>query len=273
MQNDYIKGIHEIFNINYSEEFASIYQDLIGLPWSKIFVIIGMTYGISYILSHLILYRFCKKYHSIGVPSYYTKRLVKSVGLIKSFIIIAVFHHYFISPRIGYQYHLEINLLVVLSITIFCFNFWSFITEYLIIVYFKKQRKKSLAILFFFKIGKWVIFFMGLIFVSAILNLNIWSIITACTACIVALVYAGNNAIENYFGALAIAFDDSFSIGDTIQISIDSSEITYTGVVEEINFRTIKIRREDDGVVTIPNGNIARLPLVNLSQINKDGIG
>ena len=51
-----------------------------------------------------------------------------------------------------------------------------------------------------------------------------------------------------------------FRIGDTIEVS------GYTGVVEEISFRTTQLRTPDGREVIIPNGDFMTKPVVNLSR-------
>ena len=67
----------------------------------------------------------------------------------------------------------------------------------------------------------------------------------------VALAFAAQKTLENLFGTAAIAGDRPFEVGDFIAIGQD------TGTVEEIGFRSTRLRTVARTRVTVPNGVIA----------------
>ena len=66
--------------------------------------------------------------------------------------------------------------------------------------------------------------------------------------------------LRNFFAGVWVLVERPFRIGDTIEVS------GYTGVVEEISFRTTQLRTPDGREVIIPNGDFMTKPVVNLSR-------
>ncbi|HPC83615.1 MAG TPA: mechanosensitive ion channel family protein [Thermoanaerobaculaceae bacterium] len=64
----------------------------------------------------------------------------------------------------------------------------------------------------------------------------------------VAIAFAAQKTIENMFGAASIAADRPFQVGDFVTIGSD------TGTVEDIGFRSTRLRTLARTLVTIPNG-------------------
>ncbi|MTI71148.1 MAG: mechanosensitive ion channel family protein [Firmicutes bacterium] len=75
-----------------------------------------------------------------------------------------------------------------------------------------------------------------------------------------AIAMAAKDTLANIFGGITIIMDKPFDIGDWIK-----SEETE-GVVEDINFRSTKVRTFDKALVTIPNAKLADSPIINYSR-------
>ncbi|MCP4747871.1 MAG: mechanosensitive ion channel family protein [Desulfobacteraceae bacterium] len=76
----------------------------------------------------------------------------------------------------------------------------------------------------------------------------------------IAIALAAKDSIANFFGTLTIMFDKPFQIGD--RIIIDS----YDGVVQDIGFRSTRIRLLTGHLVTIPNEKIVNQGLENIGK-------
>jgi len=70
----------------------------------------------------------------------------------------------------------------------------------------------------------------------------------------------GKPVVLNFFAGLWVLVERPFRIGDTIDVS------GYTGVVEEISFRTTQLRTPDGRQVIVPNGDFMTKPIVNLTR-------
>ncbi len=78
-----------------------------------------------------------------------------------------------------------------------------------------------------------------------------------------AFALAAQNTISNFFGGVVIITEKPFTIGDWI------SSPSVEGVVEDITFRSTKIRTFAHSLVTVPNSTLANEPIQNWSQMGK----
>jgi MscS family membrane protein len=76
-----------------------------------------------------------------------------------------------------------------------------------------------------------------------------------------ALAFASKDALANIFGSLMIIFDRPFKLGDHVLAG------TMEGVVEEVGFRSTKIRTPARTLISVPNSIIANMPLDNVSRM------
>ncbi|SDW40343.1 MscS family membrane protein [Albimonas donghaensis] len=79
----------------------------------------------------------------------------------------------------------------------------------------------------------------------------------------VALALAAQSTVENLFGGVSIFVDRPFRIGDFIQYG------AATGTVEAIGPRSSRLRGLDGTLTTVPNGDLAKMHIVNYSVRNK----
>ena len=79
----------------------------------------------------------------------------------------------------------------------------------------------------------------------------------------VAIAFAAKDALAHLLGGFVIITEKPFVIGDWIMTpSVD-------GTVEEITFRSTKIRTSAQAIVTLPNATIANEPITNWSKMGK----
>lgn len=78
-----------------------------------------------------------------------------------------------------------------------------------------------------------------------------------------AFALAAKDMLANLFGGLVILLDHPFSIGDWIKTG------SVEGTVEDLNFRSVKIRTTEQAIVTVPNSLVASAPVENYSRMGK----
>lgn len=76
-----------------------------------------------------------------------------------------------------------------------------------------------------------------------------------------AVAFGAQNLISNLFGGFTIFIDRIFAEGDWIKAA------DVEGVVEQIGFRTTKVRRFDLALVTLPNSNLSDAAVTNFSKM------
>jgi MscS family membrane protein len=78
-----------------------------------------------------------------------------------------------------------------------------------------------------------------------------------------AVALAAKDALGNIFGGIVIIMDKPFSIGERI------TSPSVDGVVEDISFRSTKVRTLTNAVVTVPNSTLANEPVTNWTKMEK----
>ena len=98
---------------------------------------------------------------------------------------------------------------------------------------------------------KTFIVIVGGLFILENLNVPILPLLTGLSIGGLAFALAAQDTIKNFFGSLMIFIDKPFQIGDWIT----SGEID--GSVEEVGFRSTRVRTFRNSVVYVPNGQLA----------------
>ncbi|MBK6291541.1 MAG: mechanosensitive ion channel family protein [Ignavibacteria bacterium] len=105
---------------------------------------------------------------------------------------------------------------------------------------------------------KVIVVVIGITIVLGLLGVNVAAILTGLSIGGVALALAAQDTIKNLFGSVMILADQPFAVGDWI--IVQGAE----GVVEEIGFRSTRIRTFADSLISIPNGRMADMTIDNL---------
>ena len=78
-----------------------------------------------------------------------------------------------------------------------------------------------------------------------------------------AVALAAKDTLANLFGGVIVLADKPFSILDWIEVA------GVEGTVEDINFRSTRIRTFDQALVTVPNSMVANNEIMNYSKMGK----
>jgi len=79
----------------------------------------------------------------------------------------------------------------------------------------------------------------------------------------IAVAMAAKDTISNIFGSIMILLDRPFSIGDWIKTS------QFEGVVEEVGFRSTRVRTFGKTLVNVPNSQLANMVIENIDARSK----
>lgn len=74
-----------------------------------------------------------------------------------------------------------------------------------------------------------------------------------------AVALAARDSLANLFGSMLIMFEKPFRVGDTIRVA------GTEGTVEDVGFRSTRIRTLDNSLVSIPNNNVVNATVENLT--------
>ena len=100
----------------------------------------------------------------------------------------------------------------------------------------------------------------GLIFIAESLNLPIASLVAGFGIAGAAVAFAAKDTVENLFGSVAVILDRPFNAGDWVEIG------DTEGIVEELGFRSTRIRTFYNSLVTVPNATLVRAKVDNYGR-------
>ncbi len=92
---------------------------------------------------------------------------------------------------------------------------------------------------------------IGMLFILHNLDVNITALLAGLSIGGLALALAAQETLKNFFGSIMIFLDRPFQIGDWI------SSDGVDGTVEEVGFRSTRIRTFRNSVTSVPNGRLA----------------
>jgi small-conductance mechanosensitive channel len=102
---------------------------------------------------------------------------------------------------------------------------------------------------------------LGVLIVLAIYTQGAFGwILTSVSVVGIVIGLSLQDILRNFFAGVWVLVERPFRIGDTIDVS------GYSGLVEEITFRTTLLRTADGRQVIVPNGDFMTKPVVNLTR-------
>lgn len=106
-----------------------------------------------------------------------------------------------------------------------------------------------------------VVIILGLLRIGQILSDKpLTTIITGLGVGGLAVALAAQETIKNFFGSMVIFADKPFELGERIKVG------EHDGVIEEVGFRSTRIRTLDGHLVTAPNGELANKMIQNIGK-------
>ena len=116
---------------------------------------------------------------------------------------------------------------------------------------------------FILKAIRIIIYVIAGFMVSTELEFNLNGLVAGLGIGSVVITLAAQDTAKNLFGGLVIFLDKPFIVGDWIQVD------KYEGTVEDITFRSTRVRTFENSVVNIPNAVIANDSIINWSRMEK----
>lgn len=104
---------------------------------------------------------------------------------------------------------------------------------------------------------------LGILFILQNFGYNITSLLAGLGIGGLAFALAAQNTVSNLFGSITIFSDKPFQLGDWIQVG------DIEGTVEDVGFRTTRVRRFDQALVTVPNSQFINTGIINYSSMKK----
>ncbi len=166
-----------------------------------------------------------------------------------------------LAPGAEIAMSVAVRLLIVISLTWAAYRLVDVLSERLAAQAAKTESKLDDQLIpLLRKSLKLVTFVAGVLFVLQNLDVNIGSLLAGLGIGGVAVALAAKDTLANFFGSIMIFSDRPFQVGDWVAIA------GIEGVVEEVGFRSTRIRTFYNSQVTVPNAKFTEANIDNYGR-------
>jgi len=268
--NDTVNNIPYLYSLygygvvgdHLSKFFGDI--SILGIQlWQLIGIILLLFIGylISYIITSILTRIISKKEHHL--VNSILERLTRPIKLLLT-ITIAYFGIQHLSPGLSLKALLKTKTFFFILIIWFTINF----IDIMAILYRNRlENRGKLKLIAIIKPLATTLKILFVLFIALMWLNNVGFQVTTLLAGIgiggLALALGAQKTIEDIFGAITIFTSSPVEIGDFCKFG------DRLGTVEEIGFRTTRIRTLDNSVISVPNSQFSSMQIDNLSKREK----
>ena len=157
-----------------------------------------------------------------------------------------------------------LQVLLTFNLAWFCYNMVALVEHWL--SYWAEATESALddhLVPFVRKSLRVFIVFLAILFLVQNLGYSVSGLLASLGLGGLAVALAAKDSLSNIFGSLMILLDRPFTIGDWIKAG------TMEGVIEDIGFRSTRIRTFSKTLITVPNSVLMNMSIDNFSQMPK----
>ncbi len=123
-----------------------------------------------------------------------------------------------------------------------------------------ENTAREVFLVIFSTVLKIIIVCATILYVGDRLGFDITALLAGAGVIGLAIAFAAQDTVANVFGSVMIAFDQPFKKGDFVKM--DGVE----GTIEQIGFRSTRIRNPEGHLITVPNKNCANAVIINVTE-------
>ncbi|MBX2850333.1 MAG: mechanosensitive ion channel family protein [Phycisphaeraceae bacterium] len=124
-----------------------------------------------------------------------------------------------------------------------------------------KTKFDDILVPMFAKAAKIFAVAIGIVYAAQALNLPIVPLLGSLGIGSLAFAFAAKDTIENFFGSVSVILDRPFEVGDWVVFDGKTE-----GTVEELGFRSTRIRTFYNSQITVPNATLVRATVDNYGR-------
>ncbi len=162
-------------------------------------------------------------------------------------------------------YSVAVKVMRIIIILLICSAVLNIISDVGILLDIMDERFSGInktLIGFFTKIGKALVLVFTAVIVIEEFGYNVTGLITGLGLGGLTFALAAQDIASNLMSGMAILLDKPFQVGDWIAVG------GLEGIVEEMNFRSTRVRTFDNALITIPNSKISGDSITNWTKMN-----
>jgi len=263
--HDEVYPLGSDFLINLMPQYGQVVT--LGLyvwQWIGVFLILLIAFIFHFILTRIIRLFVKLIAHTRLGKEYIDPKLIWRVARVLSLVVTVNLIAYFV-PSL--QFNIELNAAVLKGLRVL--NIFFLIMVFLrvadfVMIYFKQAAAKTETQLddqlmpIVDKLLAIVIVIGGVLHALQIMGVNITALIAGVGIGGLAIALAAQDTIRNLIGSVLIFVDQPFQIGDFVVVA------GVTGTIEEVGFRSTRIRTIENSLVSVPNGKMMDTVIDNL---------
>jgi len=175
------------------------------------------------------------------------------------FFWLATFTNLQLSVTVNHYLSIILEIVVSLGFIWLFYNLADVFSKYLGVLTSKTETKLDDQLVpLIRKTLRFFVLIMGVILILQNNGYNVASLIAGLGIGGLAVALAARDTLANFFGSVTIFVDKPFRIGDWIKVA------GVEGTVEEVGFRSTRIRTFYNSLVSVPNSNISNNDVDNL---------
>lgn len=230
--------------------------------WIGIFLFILIILVLHKLFSWLlqiIIHRLERRFYKIRSHNELVRKIARPLSLLLLTLIVVPFEPMLQLPiEVSRYVVLLIRALTPLFATLTLYRAVDIVGEYLMSLAEKTDNKLDDQLVpLVRKALRVFVIVIGALYILQNLNFNITALLAGISIGGIALALAAQDTLKNLFGSLMIFLDRPFQIGDWINFS------GVDGTVEEVGFRSTRVRTFANSLVYVPNGKLADMTIDN----------
>ena len=243
----------------------SVKKEWLGVEiWQYIAIFVWLLFGLilrkifEFILDNYI-HRLAKK-TTFSWDDDLIEGIDKPAGFIfMMFFWLATFTNLQLSVTVNHYLSITLEVVVSLGFIWLFYNLSDVFSKYLGVLTSKTETKLDDQLVpLIRKTLRFFVLVMGVILILQNNGYNVASLIAGLGIGGLAIALAARDTLANFFGSVTIFVDKPFRIGDWIKVG------NVEGTVEEVGFRSTRIRTFYNSLVSVPNSNISNNDVDNL---------
>ncbi len=231
--------------------------------WQWLGLLLGLFIGLLFRLLTILILTIYKNL-SFAQKFEWKKQLIDQIERPISLLVAALFWYFWIFylKLEGLSFSI-INGMIQIVFGV-AFTWAAYIGVSVLGTYLREKALKTESTLddqlipFLEKAMKLTIILLGILVVLQNMGVNVFSLLAGLGLGGLAFALAAKDTAANLFGSIMILVDRPFKIGDWV--AMDGVE----GTVEEIGFRSTRVRTFYNSLITVPNANVANVQIDNL---------
>jgi MscS family membrane protein len=263
--HDGIYPLGSDFLINLIPRYGQVaFLGLFVWQWTGIALILLVALIFHFILTRIIRLFVKLIAHTRIGKDYIDPKLIWRVARVLSLVVTVYLIMYFV-PSL--QFHIELNASVLKGLRVL--NIFFLIMVFLriadfVMIYFKHAASKTETQLddqlmpIVDKLLAIIIVIGGILHALQIMGVNITALVAGVGIGGLAIALAAQDTVRNLIGSVLIFVDQPFQIGDFVTVA------GVTGTIEEVGFRSTRIRTVENSLVSVPNGKMMDTVIDNL---------